>query len=163
MKALVSIPFLFCVSCEDTLQQSYDKAMEDSADIKLRSVTTKTASVSLISSPFVTESVKGKLAGQIVDSLVKFSEIQSHPQGFQKIDEVEFTWLNIAGVHSRRAEYGDYFLFPRLDVAEEDNSWQSGIALKRGSRIAYRWRLENYNAEQGSAHQSTTRPESESE
>lgn len=145
---IATIPLL--VSCEKQLQHSYDKAMESSAEEKMRALhkSSHVSNYSALLDGFVTESITAELANRIENSLVKFAETDAYPEGFEHIEEVSFTWLNIAGIHTRRAEFGDIFFFPRLDVAEEDRSWVSGVALKRGSNIAYRWKLEENKSEQ---------------
>jgi len=96
---------------------------------------------------FKTEAVTDAVAEKILKAIVPFTKIKDFPNGFERIEDVKFTWLNIAGAHTRRAVSGDLFLFPRLDTAKEDDAWTSGIALRRGSNIAYRWNLSQANAE----------------
>ena len=146
MRYFIIASFLLLLGCEKQPQHSYDSAMESSAEEKLRALH-KSSRVSISSAlpvTFVTESVTAELADQIEKSLVKFTETDGYPEGFEHIEEVSFSWLNIAGIHTRRAEFGDIFFFPRLDVAEEDRRWISGVALKRGSNIAYRWELDEH-------------------
>ncbi len=150
MRYFIISTLLLLVGCEEQLQHSYDSAMESSAEEKLRALHEFThVSVSpALPNTFVTESIAAELANQIEKSLVKFAETDSCAEGFEYIEEVSFTWLNISGIHTRRAEFGDIFFFPRLDLDEEDRSWVSGVALKRGSNIAYQWKLEGRNSEQ---------------
>ena len=150
MRYFIIATLLLLVGCQKQLQHSYDSAMESSAEEKLRA-SHESSHVSISSAlpdGFVTESITEELANRIENSLVNFAETDAYPEGFEHIEEVSFTWLNIAGIHTRRAEFGDIFFFPRLDVAEEDRSWVSGVALKRGSNIAYRWKLEENKSEQ---------------
>ena len=149
MRYIISLSLLLFVSCDDALQRSYDSAKDEAADEKLRThATPKTLAASSV---YITEPITDQLATQIEESLVKFAETDGFPGGFQRIEDVRFDWLNVAGLHRRRAEAGDLFFFPRLDVAKEDEGWQSGIALRRGSNIAYLWRLDDIDAEQGVA------------
>ncbi|BDS05396.1 hypothetical protein NT6N_04360 [Oceaniferula spumae] len=161
MRYIFSFSLLLFVSCDDALQQSYDRGMEEAAEEKLRAHAIPKPLAA--SSAYITEPITDQLATQIEESLVEFAETDGFPSGFQRIEDVRFDWLNVAGFHSRRAEAGDLFFFPRLDVSREDEGWQSGIALRRGSNIVYRWKLDTINAEQGGAHQPLSRSESESE
>jgi len=93
---------------------------------------------------FKKEEVPEAVVTKIRSEMIPFSEIKEYPKGFNAIEDVKFTWLNIAGSHTRCAISGDLFLFPRLDVAKEDNKWSSGIALRKNSNIAYKWSFSDH-------------------
>lgn len=39
----------------------------------------------------------------------------------------------------RAGQYGDWILFPRLDVAKDDDTFLSGFAIQIGKRVLQRW------------------------
>ena len=145
MKTIISIAVIaLFVGCDARVQGPNDKVVGESNEKGFRTAHDLTSEPDLMvrSDEFVTESISIDLAKQIAKSLVQFAETDGYSDGFDRIEDVRFTWLNIAGVHTRRAQFENLFLFPRLDVAEEDRSWSSGVALKRGSKIAYQWKID---------------------
>ena len=93
-------------------------------------------------SQFKIEEIPDTVASKIRNALTPLTKIKDYPNGFERIEDVRFTWLNIAGVHTRCAVSEDLFLFPRLDIASEDDKWTSGVALRRNSNIAYHWKID---------------------
>jgi hypothetical protein len=92
------------------------------------------------------EAVPSKVGIQILSSLVKAGEVKEWNEGFEKISEVDWKFVNLSGIHTRQAVYEDWFLFPYWNTAssiskDEPKDWKTGLAVKRGSNILYSWNL----------------------
>jgi hypothetical protein len=92
------------------------------------------------------ESLAPELAEKILTSLTKVGEISDWGAGFDKIEDVDWRFVSLAGIHSRRIVYKDWFLFPYWNMAnsefnKEPKGWDTGLAVKKGSKVLYAWTL----------------------
>ena len=87
-----------------------------------------------------------EIGEQIARSLERIGEIEEYPDGFTKLEDIDFRFINIAGFHTRKGIYKDLFLFPywnvNVEVNEESADWKTGIAFRKNSPIIYSWRLD---------------------
>lgn len=80
-------------------------------------------------------------AADVVESIQFDADAIMLPAPVEKHSEA--IWRVRAAVNfvppKRTAQHGEWFFFPRLDQAQDDLTFQSGFAVRRGEQVLWRW------------------------